>query len=84
MELSPFAGFPDAHCIREDVLADEDKVVVLNVTYQGDLFGIPPTGRQVQVTGIALLKLRKGKIIKQRINNDNLGIMIQLGVVSLL
>lgn len=80
------AGFPDAHWTLEDVFAGDDKVacrVVLDATHQGDLFGIPATGRPVQVTGIALLQLQDGKIVKQRINNDDLGMMIQLGVVSM-
>lgn len=78
-------GFPDAHWTLEDIFAGDDKVacqVVLNATNRGEFFGIPATGRQVQVAGIALLHIRDGKIVKQRIINDDLGMMRQLGVVN--
>ncbi len=79
-------AFPDAHWELEDIFAGDDKVacrVVLRATHEGELFGITATGRQIQVTGVALLQLQDGKIIKQRINNDDLGMMVQLGVVTL-
>jgi predicted ester cyclase len=77
-------GFPDAHWTLEDMIAEGDKVVsrfTMRGTHQGEFFGIPPTGKQVTVTGMAIVRLSGGKIVHQRISNDDLGMMQQLGVI---
>ena len=49
----------------------------------GNLFGIPPTGKPINITGTSLLRLQDGRITWQRINNDDLGMMSQLGLFAL-
>src|SRR5947209_9403143 len=47
-------AFPDARLTIEEMLAEGDKVVVRQTfrgTHQGDLMGIPSTGKQVAVPG---------------------------------
>ncbi len=51
-------------------------------THEGEFFGIAPTGKQVISTGTHLLRLTEGKIVEHWCNNDDLGVMRQLGVVS--
>jgi predicted ester cyclase len=51
------ASTPNGYHIVEDMIAEGDKVVARVSAYgtqTGELFGIPPTGNQMRVTGIAI------------------------------
>lgn len=77
-------AFPDARLTIEEMLAEGDKVVVRQTfrgTHQGDLMGIPSTGKQVAVPGIFITHIVNGKAVEQWANYDELGLMQQLGVV---
>ena len=77
-------AFPDANVTLEDEIAESDKVVVrwkLRGTHKGALFGIPPTGKQVEVSGITIYRIADGKIVEERGEEDALGLMRQLGVI---
>jgi predicted ester cyclase len=76
------AGAPGHHVI-EDLVAEGDKVtgrITAYGTHQGNLFGIPPTGKEIRVTGIAIWRIRDGKIVEHWHQTDQLGLMQQLGV----
>ena len=80
------SGFPDAYWAEESVIGEGDTVVwrgVMTGTHTGDFFGIPATGRQIAVTATSMLRVQDGKIVSQRMNSDDLGMMTQLGVVTL-
>jgi steroid delta-isomerase-like uncharacterized protein len=75
-------AFPDLHVTIEDMIGEGDRVVVrftYRGTHKGDLMGIPPTGKQVAVTGISIMRVANGKFLEEWINTD---LMQQLGVVS--
>jgi steroid delta-isomerase-like uncharacterized protein len=77
-------AFPDVHLTIEDMLAEGDRVVArytAHATHTGEFFGIPATGKQVVVTGISLSRIAGGKIVEQWGNQDDLGMLQQLGVV---
>ena len=81
---APLTAFPDAHLVVEDLIAEGDKVVhraTLRGTHQGDLLGIPPTGKVVTVTGIYISRFAGGKCVEEWRNVDDLGLMQQLGVI---
>ncbi len=42
---------------------------------------IPPTGKQVTTTGIAITRVLNGKVVEQWANYDDLGLLQQLGVI---
>src|SRR5215470_12724509 len=47
-----FKALPDLHAIIHDQVADENKVVTrktLRGTHQGELLGIPPSGKSVDI-----------------------------------
>ena len=72
-----------AYC-DEDQIAEDDKVVTRWTavgSHQGELMGIPPTGRRVTVTGITINRIVGGKIMETWNNYDALGQLQQLGVV---
>ena len=50
-------------------------------THQGPFMGIPPSGKHVTVTGIAIIHIAKGKAVEEWANADELGLLQQLGVV---
>jgi len=79
-----FAAFPDFHVTIEDMIAEGDMVVVRDTasgTHQGELMGIPPTGKQVKWTGINIHHFENGKFAESWTNMDSLGIMQQLGAI---
>jgi predicted ester cyclase len=78
------AASPDGYHIVEDMIAEGDKVMTRVSAYgtqTGELFGIPPTGKQIRMTGIAVHRIANGKIVEHWSELDNLGVMQQLGVV---
>jgi predicted ester cyclase len=44
--------------------------------------GAAPTGREVEVGGISIVRLERGMIVESWGNSDQLGWMRQLGVIS--
>lgn len=77
-------AFPDTRFTVEDQIAEGDEVVTrwtFRGTHQGELMGIPPTGKRVTITGIAINRLSGGKIEEQWNNFDQLGVLQQLGAV---
>lgn len=79
-----YGGIPDARFTLENIIAEGDQVATrftLRGTHQGSFLGIPPTGKPVMVTGMALLGLRDGKISENWNELDMLGAMQQLGVI---
>jgi steroid delta-isomerase-like uncharacterized protein len=78
------AAFPDGHYVIEDVVAEEDRVVArtaFNGTHQGEMQGIPATGKSVSMPSITIFRLDNGKIAEGWLVSDNLSLMQQLGVI---
>ena len=80
-------AYPDLHGALDDEIAEGDKVVVRGskrCTHQGELLGIPPTGKQVTTTLTAIYRLVNGKIAEVWFFNDNVSELQQLGVIPAL
>ncbi len=78
------AAFPDLHVTVEDLIAEGDTVTsrwTTRGTHQGELMGIPPTGKQVTVTGIEIYRFAGGKSVEHWLEFDALGMLQQLGVI---
>lgn len=77
-------GFRDYHLAIEDLIAEDDKVVlrVRNTgTHTGDLMGIPPTHKSMDLCSITILHIVDGKV-KERWNFVNeLELKRQLGLM---
>lgn len=78
-------AFPDVRLtIDGDLIESGDRVVMrwtAKGTHQGDLRGIAPTGRKMDVSGITIFRFAEGKIAEQWTNWNALGLMQQLGVI---
>jgi len=79
-----FAGFPDLQIHIDDQVAEGEKLVThwtARGTHQGELMGIPPTGKSVNVTGIAIDHFENGQSVEHWEVFDQMGLMVQLGVI---
>jgi steroid delta-isomerase-like uncharacterized protein len=77
-------AFPDLQITVEDQLAEGDKVVTRWTavgTQDGDLAGLPASGRSSTVTGMTIDRIEGGKIVESWGNWDTLGMMQQLGAI---
>jgi len=77
-------AFPNLEETIEDQVAESDKVatrLTFKGTHSGELMGIPPTGKQVTFTALAIDRLVDGKIADRWHLFDTLGMLQQLGVI---
>ena len=78
------AAFADLRVTIEDLVAEGDKVVkrfTLRGTHTGAFEGLPPTGKQIMLDGITIVRLADGKIQEIWEAYDMLGVLQQLGVI---
>jgi steroid delta-isomerase-like uncharacterized protein len=78
------AGMPDLRVVIEDVIAEGDKVMMryrIEGTHEGELFGVPPTGRRVSIESITVERVSGRKIREHWRVTDTLDMMQQLGVI---
>ena len=76
------AAFPDALHVIDDVIADGNKVmtrVTARGTFLGECIGYQPTGRTVEISGIAVHRIENGQLIEHWAHADIAGFMQQLG-----
>jgi steroid delta-isomerase-like uncharacterized protein len=77
------SAFPDLRFEIQDMVAEGDCVAVhfmWSGTHEGELLGIPPTGRSISVEDMALLRFKDGKVIEAYDIQDSLDMLRQLGV----
>ncbi len=78
------AAFPGYQLSAEDMVVEGDKVAVRSImtgTHQGELMGIPPTGKQVTVPLMVMYRIAGEKIVEFWINADTMGLLQQLGAI---
>jgi steroid delta-isomerase-like uncharacterized protein len=78
------AAFPDMQLTFEDMIAEGEKVVIRGAfsgTHQGELFGIPATGKRVTQSSIFIFRLVKGEIVEGWYATNGPDLMQQLGVL---
>ena len=78
------SAFPDGSITIDGQLAEGDLVATRwtgRGTHNGELMGIPPSGKEVTVSGITISRLQDGKVVEEWQNWDTLGMLQQLGVV---
>jgi steroid delta-isomerase-like uncharacterized protein len=78
------AAFPDGYMTIEDHWADGDIVVIRNTwhgTHTGDFYGVPPSGKKIEITSIGLDRVRDGKVVEGWGELNMLGAMQQMGAM---
>jgi steroid delta-isomerase-like uncharacterized protein len=77
-------AFPDLQIKIEDQIAERDKVVTrwtARGTHQGEFAGIPPTGKQVVMTGIDIDRIANGKLVECWTKSDDLSMLQQIDAI---
>lgn len=77
-------GFSNVKFTIVDVFGQGDKIVKhwnFKGKHTGDFFGIPATGKDVDVDGVTLVKMKEGKIAREQDFMDNLEFMQQIGLI---
>lgn len=77
------SAFPDLRITVEDQIAEGNKVasrLTIRGAHQGELMGVPPTGKTVTVGVVDILRMEGGQIVERWGQADLLGMMQQLGV----
>ena len=84
-ELSIYrSAFSDIEITIEDQIAEGDYVATratLRGTHVEELFGVPPTGNRVTVTGTVIQRVSEGKLAEGWWNWDTLGLLRQIGAI---
>ena len=76
-------GFSDVEFTMKSVFGQDDNLVKhwsFKGTHSGDFFGIPASGKKIDVEGSTLVKMKDGKIAQEQDFMDNLVFMEQLGI----
>ena len=77
-------GFSDAEFTIVDIFGQGDKIVKhwnFKGTHDGEFFGVPATGKKVDVSGTTLVKMKDGKIASEQDYMDFLSFYTQLGLM---
>jgi steroid delta-isomerase-like uncharacterized protein len=78
------SAFPDLVFDIDDIVTEGDGIVVrwtARGTNTGDYFGMPATGKPIEITGMNTWVTRDGKAIEGWVNRDDMGLLQQLGVI---
>ncbi|MCB0882545.1 MAG: ester cyclase [Thermoleophilia bacterium] len=78
-------AFSGLHMDVHEMIAEGDLVAYraeLSGVHSGELLGIPPTGRPFHAQQMHMLRVRDGRASEHWATRDDLGMLLQLGVVS--
>ena len=78
-------AFPDGKLEVKNVVSSGNNAVcefVARGTHKGDLQGIAPTGKRVEIKIANVMELRDGKVYREREYFDVMSMMVQLGVAQ--
>ncbi|WP_264565529.1 ester cyclase [Flavobacterium sp. N3904] len=77
-------GFSGIKFTIIDTFGQDDRIVKhwrFEGKHTGVFFGIPATGKNVNIEGVTLVKMKNGKIMQEQDFMDNLEFMNQLGII---
>lgn len=80
-----YDAFPDITVNFQEMIEEDDMVAVRYTgtgTHKGEYGGIAPTGERIQLSGMRFCRLKEGKIAEVWGQRDDLGQLVQLGVVE--
>jgi steroid delta-isomerase-like uncharacterized protein len=80
-----FDAFPDLKFMREDVLADGDRVALCfksTGTHMKPFGVVPASGRAVEIRGVFVITFRDGQIVHERRYYDATSLLVQIGVLK--
>jgi steroid delta-isomerase-like uncharacterized protein len=78
------SGFPDVQWTLEEMIAEDDRVAArftVRGTHQGAFFGVPPSGKNIQVQAMNFYRLSGGQFVEERGQPDIFGLLQQIGAI---
>ena len=78
------SAFPDLHFETGEMICEGDTVAhrwTLTGTHEGEMMGVEPTGRKVEVSGVEMNHVENGRITASWTVSDAMGLMKQLGAL---
>lgn len=78
------AAFSEQRYEVHHVVGEGDTVVIhatMHARHTGDFLGIPPTGREVALRSVHIVRYRDGREVETWALQDRMGLMQQLGVI---
>lgn len=78
------AAFSNIRTSVDDEIAEGDKVAwrwTFKGSHTGEFMGIPPTGKEITLTGVSIDRLAGGKFVERWDGVDTLGMLQQLGAI---
>jgi steroid delta-isomerase-like uncharacterized protein len=79
-----FAGLPGSQIEVLDVFGADDRVAVRFVQrgrHDGELMGVPATGKDVELSGITILAFDGDRVVERWSQADMLGLLTQVGAI---
>ncbi len=78
-----YEAFPDVNLAIEECIAEGGTVATrytMRATHEGEFLGIPPTGKEVEILLLDMIRVRDGKVVEHWGLFDQTALMEQLGV----
>ena len=78
-------GFPDLRLEPEFTVAENNKVVVRwhgTGTHTGEFRGVAPTGKLINIVGVAIYRVEEDKIVECWSQVDTLTLLTQIGAIT--
>ena len=75
-------GFPDIQWTLEEMIAEGDKIAArftMRGTHEGTFFGVPATGKKIEVKAVNFYRLSGGQIVEEHGLPDLLSLLQQIG-----
>ena|SRR6266404_9786703 len=79
------SAFPDIHVEVADTISEGDKIAarcIVTGTHRGDTLGVPGSNKPVRFTGVAILRIKDGKIAEAWNSFDFQGLSKQIGALQ--
>lgn len=78
------AAFGDRNFTIDELIAEGDRVATrttMRAKHTGDYQGQPATGRQIEMSALAIERIEDGKIVERWLSYDRMEMMQQMGLV---
>jgi len=78
------SGFSDVQWSLEETIAEGDRIAArftMSGTHDGTFFGVPATGRKIEVRAMNFYRLADGKFVEEYGQPDLLGLLQQIGAM---
>jgi uncharacterized protein len=77
-------GFSNGRLTINEIIGQGDRLVMywtFKGNHSGEFFGVPATGKDINLQGVTLIRMRDGKIAEEQDFVDNLDLMDQMGLI---